>query len=189
MPDYSDLHLSTVRLELRPLRIEDQQALFAIYSDPDFMRYWSSQPWTNLEQAVQLIASDLRDLAEGRHIRLAIVTRADDRLIGTCSLFNINTQCRRAEIGYGIARGCWRKGFMKEAVTALIDHAFQAMSLHRIEADIDPLNKASAASLERLGFVREGLLRERWIVDGKVSDSALYGLLENDWRRNNASVM
>jgi len=49
------------------------------------------------------------------------------------------------------------------------------------EAHIDPRNEASARSLERLGFVREGLLRQRWIVDGVVSDSALYGLLTQDW--------
>ena len=50
-----------------------------------------------------------------------------------------------------------------------------------MEADIDPRNHASARSLERLGFTREGLLRERWIVKGEVSDTALYGLLQREW--------
>ena len=50
-----------------------------------------------------------------------------------------------------------------------------------VEADIDPGNRASARTLERLGFRREGLLRERWIVNGEISDSALYGLLRRDW--------
>lgn len=54
--------------------------------------------------------------------------------------------------------------------------------LNRIEADIDPRNLGSAASLECLGFVREGHLRERWVVDGEVSDSWLHGLLRRDWK-------
>jgi RimJ/RimL family protein N-acetyltransferase len=56
------------------------------------------------------------------------------------------------------------------------------MNLNRVEADIDPRNLASAKSLERLGFTREGFLRERWIVDGVVSDTALYGLLQGVWK-------
>ena len=55
------------------------------------------------------------------------------------------------------------------------------MALNRVEADIDPRNEASARTLERLGFRREGLLRERWIVGDEVSDTALYGLLQRDW--------
>jgi RimJ/RimL family protein N-acetyltransferase len=54
--------------------------------------------------------------------------------------------------------------------------------LHRVEADTDPRNAASLALLERLGFVREGILRERWIVGGEVADSVLLGLLAADWR-------
>lgn len=69
-----------------------------------------------------------------------------------------------------------------EALRALLDHGFGALQLNRIEADIDPRNAASACSLERLGFTREGLLRERWIVDGEVSDTSLYGLLARQWR-------
>ncbi|VWB67210.1 GCN5 family acetyltransferase [Burkholderia territorii] len=71
---------------------------------------------------------------------------------------------------------------MSEAAFALIEHAFGTLNLRRIEADIDPRNVASARLLERLGFVREGLLRDRWIVGDQVSDSALYGLLKSDLR-------
>lgn len=77
---------------------------------------------------------------------------------------------------------------MHEALRCFVDHLFSAVALHRLEADIDPRNAASARSLGRLGFQREGLLRERWIVANEVSDSALYGLLASDWRmRDGAS--
>jgi RimJ/RimL family protein N-acetyltransferase len=70
---------------------------------------------------------------------------------------------------------------MHEALTALLEFAFGDLDLNRVEADIDPRNVASARSLERLGFHKEGHLRERWIVDGEVSDSSLYGLLRSEW--------
>nr|WP_237770715.1 GNAT family protein [Pseudomonas humi] len=68
----------------------------------------------------------------------------------------------------------------------LLDYAFGDLRLNRLEADIDPRNLASAATLERLGFRHEGLLRQRWMVAGEVSDSALYGLLAEDWAQTRA---
>ena len=71
---------------------------------------------------------------------------------------------------------------MHEALRALLDFGFGELDLNRIEADIDPRNGASARTLERLGFTKEGYLRERWIVGDEVSDTALYGLLRREWR-------
>jgi RimJ/RimL family protein N-acetyltransferase len=71
---------------------------------------------------------------------------------------------------------------MHEALQALLSYAFQTLDLNRLEADIDPRNHASARTLERLGFQKEGHLRERWIVDGEISDTWLYGLLRREWQ-------
>ena len=70
---------------------------------------------------------------------------------------------------------------MTEALTAFLGYGFGELDLNRIEADTDPRNLAATSVLEKLGFVREGLLRERWITDGQKSDSAMYGLLRSDW--------
>lgn len=72
-------------------------------------------------------------------------------------------------------------GHATEALHALIDHAFGPLDYNRLEADIDPRNAASARVLERLGFKREGLLRDRWIVNGEISDTEMYGLLRKEW--------
>jgi RimJ/RimL family protein N-acetyltransferase len=181
MPSYADLQIDTPRLLLRPLAAPDAPMLFRIFSDVRVMRYWSGPPWTSPAEAQALIERDRREMAAGEHIRLAIVRKADQRLLGTCSLFNFAPQSRRAEVGYGLATEAWGQGYTQEAVGALLRHAFDTLGLNRVEADIDPRNEASALSLERLGFVKEGHLRERWIVDGEVSDSALYGLLRRDW--------
>ena len=70
---------------------------------------------------------------------------------------------------------------MHEALQALLGFAFHALDLNRLEADIDPRNHASARTLERLGFQREGHMRERWIVKGEVTDTWWYGLLRREW--------
>ena len=123
------------------------------------------------------IARDVAGLASGENLRLGLEHLEGNRLIGQCTLFNRSAICRRAEIGYALASSAWGQGYMNEALKALVRYGFEQLDLNRIEADVDPRNVASTAVLERLGFEREGLLRERWIVSGEVSDSALYGLL------------
>lgn len=179
---FEGIPLRTKRLRLRPYRDSDAAAIFAIRADPKVMRFWSSPPWTSIEQAHELIARDTEAFRNGTHLALAIERSGDEQLIGHCALFNLSRTCRRAEIGYGLASRTWGHGYMNEALNALIDYGFGPMNLNRIEADIDPLNEASAKALERLGFRREGLLHERWIVNGEVSDSAIYGLLHKDWK-------
>jgi RimJ/RimL family protein N-acetyltransferase len=87
----------------------------------------------------------------------------------------------RAEIGYAIGSDYWGKGYMNEALTALIAHAFEVLDLRRLEADVDPRNTRSIRTLERLGFQREGFLRERWHVCGEIQDAFFYGLLRREW--------
>ena len=120
--------------------------------------------------------------ASGESLTCVLELRETGEALGECALFHANEQCRRAEIGFSLRRKYWRGGYMREAASAVIDHAFGTLRLNRLEADIDPRNVASAGLLERLGFAREGLLRERWIVGDEVSDSALYGLLASDRR-------
>ncbi|MNE96708.1 ribosomal-protein-S5-alanine N-acetyltransferase [compost metagenome] len=66
---------------------------------------------------------------------------------------------------------------MGEALEHFVRYLGQGLNMRRLEAEIDPRNQASARTLERLGFVLEGTLRERWCVGGELSDSGLYGLL------------
>lgn len=185
MPNFATLELRTPRLRLRPLRDTDAPALFAICADPQTMRYWSTPAWSTPDIAEALIARDREAMAAGESLRLGLERLGDGGsagpLIGHCSLFNLHPSSRRAETGYLLARTHWGRGLMHEALVALLSHGFGPLALHRIEADIDPRNLASARSLERLGFVREGLLRERWLVGDEVSDSALYGLLAREW--------
>lgn len=181
MHDMPHLPLCTARLMLRPLREGDVGALFTIHSDPVTMRYWDAPIWTSDERGRAMVARDA-DPAGRDYLRLGIEPIASGALIGTCALWRIDAQCRRAEVGYILAAGAWGRGYMQEALGALLDGAFDALDLNRLEADTDPRNERSTRLLARLGFQREGLFRERCIVEGEISDAAMYGLLRRDWR-------
>lgn len=191
MTPFADLLITTPRLTLRPLTEGDADDLFTIFSDPRVMRYWSTSAWTDRDQALRMVASDRESFAGRQDLRLGLVRRDSNRVVGTASLFKIDASHRRAEIGYALAFDQQGAGLMSEALNALVDLAFDHspgapfddLLLHRLEADIDPRNTASASSLTRLGFQLEGTLRERWQVAGEISDSGLYGLLRPDWQR------
>jgi [ribosomal protein S5]-alanine N-acetyltransferase len=182
MPSFSTLTLQTARLDLRPLAPSDDEALLALKSDPVVMRYGSTPPWSEPQVAIDYIQRDLEGMAAGTHVQLAITRREDADLIGMCSFHLLDVQCRRAELGYSLVVSAWGRGYANEAVAALLDWGFGHLELNRVEADIDPRNAASARALERLGFTREGHLRERWIVAGEKSDSLIYGLLADEWK-------
>ena len=133
-------------------------------------------------EARALVMRAQRQAAERTALRWSVVRRRDATVVGTCTLFAFDEQNQHAEIGYALGREHWGQGYMHEALVAVVDWAFRDLRLHRIEADVDPRNAPSVRALERLGFVREGLLRERWHVAGEVSDSLLLGLLRRDWR-------
>ena len=179
LPEGNAIELERVRL--RPIDERDAPALYATYADPQTSRYLSRPPMTGLAQAEEMVAKIKAGYADGTMLQLAVERKDGGAFLGVCLVFHIHAPSARAEIGYILAREHWSRGYMAEALPALVDHAFRAMGLNRLEADIDPRNRASARVLERLGFRQEGLLRERWIVRGEASDSAIYGLLRKEW--------
>ena len=174
--------LTTDRLLLRETAQHDVEAVFAMESDPVAMRYWSKPPMQSILEAWESVASAMSHFQSHTALRWSITRPADDRMLGHLSLFNFSEQSGRADIGYGLAREHWGRGLMNEALTAVVDYAFGPLGLRRLEADVDPRNAASLRALERLGFAREGLLRERWQVGDEISDTVFFGLLAREWR-------
>ena len=175
--------LDADRVTLRPLVADDVYALFGFFSDREVTRYWSRPPMTHLTQARTLLRQIRERYRSGEGMQLGIERKDDGALIGTCTLFHFMGQNRRAELGYVLGSPYWRHGYMHEALQRLVRYAFEDLDLIRLEADIDPRNEASERTLLRLGFVKEGYMRERWIVADVVSDSAVFGLLRREWTR------
>lgn len=174
--------LAAPRVALRWLTEADVGALYGIFSNPTVMRYWSTLPMSDIAQAKKLVADIHEGFRAQRSFQWGVVRLEDDRIIGTCTLFAINESQGRGEVGYALGHEYWGRGYMNEALTALVEFAFRTLAMRRLEADIDPRNAGSLHALERLGFRREGLLRERCQVDGELQDSVVLGLLSHEWR-------
>lgn len=180
-PFFPGIPLSTERLRIRELVSADAEAIFRMFSEPEVMIFWSNGPYTEAKQAVDFIENCLRGYREGSFCQLGVELLDIGEIIGTCTLHSFNRQCRRAELGYVLARPYWGQGYNAEALRRFVTWAFEDLDLHRLEADIHPENEPSRRALKRLGFQSEGYLRERWIVDGVVSDSEVFGLLRSEF--------
>ncbi|ROR94901.1 RimJ/RimL family protein N-acetyltransferase [Sinobacterium caligoides] len=180
---FDTVHLETERVLIRLVKESDSRSLYKIYSDPKAMEYWSSIPFENESQATELVKSAINNFDSGSSLLLAIILKESGELVGTLNLFNVYAESKRAEVGYILSSLFWRKGLMAESFGALIHFCFEHLKLNRLEADIDPDNVASSALLKKHGFKVEGLLKERWIVNGNITDSEVYGLVKSSYNK------
>ena len=173
--------LHTARLRLRPFNDSDADALFALHSNAYVLRYWDAPPWSERARAERFLTASRQMAEEGTGTRLAVDRVSDEAFIGWCSLTRWNPDYRRAPMGYCLDEAAWGHGYATEAARALLEWAFDTLDLNRVQAETDTRNGASAHVLEKLGFRREGTLREDCVVNGDVSDSWVYGLLAREW--------
>jgi RimJ/RimL family protein N-acetyltransferase len=174
--------LDTDRLRLRPFTEADADPLYAMHSNARVLRYWDSPPWTAPDRAERFLAKCRRMAEEGTGARTAIDRRDDGTFLGWCAATRWSPDYRSAALGYCLNESAWGHGYATEAARALLQWAFETLDLNRVQAEVDTRNAASARVLEKLGFVREGTLREDCIVNGEVSDSWVYGLLRREWQ-------
>ncbi|MFT4226015.1 GNAT family N-acetyltransferase [Micropruina sp.] len=174
-------NLLTDRLLLRPFTEADADDLFALQSDPQVLRYWDSPPWTERASIARFMARCEKMAEDGSGARVVIEHRSGGAFLGWCTVSSWNPDFRSASLGYILSQDAWGHGYATEAARALLRWAFDTLDLNRVQAEADTRNLASARVLEKLGFVREGTLREDCIVNGDVSDTWVYGLLRREW--------
>lgn len=168
--------LSTDRLVLRQLVLDDAAALFLALSDELVMRYWSSGPHQNQQETREYLAWNAEQGAD--HKCWAITT---DGNVALGWIILMPHRKDTFELGYILAREYWGNGYAAEAVRAVLDFAFSQLSARRISADVDPDNKGSVILLEKLGFQLEGHLRAEWETHIGIRDSLIFGMLAKDW--------
>jgi ribosomal-protein-alanine N-acetyltransferase len=110
LPAFDQVVLQTKRLLLRPLRETDAPSLLAIFSDARFMQFGTTRSWTSIDEARAMINRDIKAMASGERIRLGIERDEDKALIGICTLFDWDKECRSAEVGYGLISNAWGRG-------------------------------------------------------------------------------
>jgi ribosomal-protein-alanine N-acetyltransferase len=172
------MRLETPRLFLRRFEDADFDEVHAYAQDPEVTRYQSWGP--NDEAATRAFLERSQDLfqpPDADDLEFAIVERKSGSVIGGCGIHSRRRPYREYEMGWTLARSCWRQGFGSEAATAVIDYAFDAINAHRVFAQIDTENDASIALAEKLGFVREGHQRLDTLIRGEWRDTLIYARL------------
>ncbi len=175
--------LDSERLHLRPIREDDLPDLYAVFADPDVMRYWTRPPMRDIAEARAFLAEIAQHFDARTGFKWGITRKDNDRVIGTASLFRLDTPHNTAEIGYALGSAHWGNGYAAEAVRRVCQFGFEDLALRRIEADINPRHHASIHVVEKAGFQREGVLRERYIYNGEIQDVVYYGLLAREFVR------
>jgi RimJ/RimL family protein N-acetyltransferase len=177
------MQLTTERLILREFVETDWQAVLAYQSNPRYLQYY---PWDSVSaESVRMFVNTFITW-QHEHPRtkyqLAIVSRADGQLLGTCGLRLETFNAHEGELGYELAPACWGQGYATEAAYAMLAFGFEEVQLHRIRAFCIAENHASTRVLEKLGLQCEGRIREKYWMKYHWWDVLLYGMLESEWR-------
>ena len=183
-----ELPLTTDRLRLRSYRETDAEAHLPIYSREDVSRFLLQDPWTpevaETEIAKLLTRTGLE--TESRTLALVIETAGGlyslegSRVIGDIALWLEDGSDEKAEIGWILDPAASGHGFATEAAIAVLNVAFDHYGLHRVFAQMDSRNTASAKLARRIGMREEAHLRKDWWSKGEWTDTLIFGMLASD---------
>lgn len=173
--------LTTERLVLRQVRAEDSPTVFAFKGNPDVTTQYAREPHASLDQTSDWLQRVQESNAQSDDFMWAVTLKSEERLIGTCLLWNVDLKAQCGELGYELHPDYGRRGMMSEAVAAVVAFGFNELGLHRIEANTFAKNASSTRLLEKLGFTLEGNLRQRVYFRGEYLDQLYYGLLKEEW--------
>ena len=170
--------IETDRLKLRPYSFEDVEDVLSYATDSKWALYVPvPQPYTRAD-AEEFLA---RQLSQDSNERVSWAIECAGSAVGGANI-GFDFKNRVGAIGYSIARRLWGRGLTTEAAAAVIDHAFAAYpDLNRIRASADERNVGSLRVMEKLGMIREGLLRQDQYLRGEFRNTVLCGLLRCEW--------
>ncbi len=183
--------LETRRLRLRPLTLDDEGDLLPYHADPEIVRYipWPVRTRELVRAALMKYAGRTRMSETGDGIVLGIVEKRSGTVIGEMNVQIASRADAQGEFGYVVARAFANRGYATEAAAAVLDYAFDALGLHRVSAQIDTRNAASAAVAAKLGMRREAEFRENEWFKGEWTSSWIYAILAAEWRAARASMV
>ena len=167
--------LTTDRLTLRPLALDDATALFAVFQDAETMRYWHELPHRNVGTTRTMIQDMLRPTD---NCWWAICLAADAPAIGFVGYLGATAL---PGMGYILRADCWRQGYATEAVQAAVDYGFRQLTFDRIELWIHEQNRASQALAHKLGFAYRGQFMQKFNHADAAHATLVYGLLAAEW--------
>jgi RimJ/RimL family protein N-acetyltransferase len=181
----SDISIKTDRLILRPFEKADLDAVLDYYSLPDVQRYldWKARDSGEASTAFNAMRKQTRLMRPGDILTLAVVRKADDKVIGHVSLCWTDATAAQGEIRFALGPAFRRKGYGSEAVAAIVNVAFDQYKLHRVFARAAGENEASARLLRRLGMRLEAHYREHALFQGEWDEELHFAILDREWAR------
>jgi ribosomal-protein-alanine N-acetyltransferase len=179
-PAPDELEVRGPDLTLRYARFEDAPRLFELASDPEVTRFFSWGPYSHQKEAETYIGSLVSKRIQGAMLEFVIEHRAEG-VIGVTGLSEFSLRDRRAVVGTWHGQKWWGTGANRQSKALVLALAFRALGLERVTAWCSTDNGRSQAALERIGFVREGLLRHWHMHAGEPKDVLAYGMLRADY--------
>ncbi len=167
-------------LTLRYATPDDAAALFELGSDPVVTRFFSWGPYQRIEEPLAYVGTLAGRRERGEQLDLLVVHR-EDGPIGVVGLSELSRRDRRAVVGTWLGRRWWGSGANRECKALIAQLAFARLGLERLGAYADVENARSQAALERIGFVREGVLRAFHRHGAQVHDVVTFSLLRSEW--------
>ncbi len=174
--------LETSHLILRELRLSDAEDQLEYAQDDEVAAFGLWKPQKTLQENLDDIQESIRHYAAGDYFSWAVEHRADHKMIGRIQLGAYNAADARADLGYAYNRRYWGKGYATEAAQAVLKIGFESLKLHRVGAKVLPDNVGSIRVLEKLGFQREGVVRQAYSLRGPYEDLLCYSILAPEWR-------
>jgi RimJ/RimL family protein N-acetyltransferase len=181
--DVRPIILEGTAVRLEPLGMPHAADLLAAAQDPSIWSYMPEDPSASPAAMGDWIARSLQLQEIGTQLPFAIVDRASGRAVGSTRYLNIVPHDRGLEIGWTwLARAARRSIVNTECKYLLLRHAFEALGAIRVQLKTDRRNEISQRAIERLGAVREGVLRKHMIVQGgHQRDSVMYSVVDDEW--------
>jgi len=174
--------IKTKRLVLRPFKPEDAEKMFLNWAnDPEVTRYLTWDAHKDLDETRSALSTWVQSYEEESYYHWAIEFEGEP--IGGIGLANVSDIDCKAYIGYCLGRAFWNKGFMSEALEAMLDFLFLEVGFNKLSAFHDTENPASGRVMEKVGMKQEGILRqEKRKRDGRFADMRLLAVLQEEWK-------
>ena len=176
-------NIETKRLLLRRIDNNDVEEVLALRGNLETMKYIPRPLAKTTEDALEHIAMIEDKIVNNTGINWGITIKGNSKIIGIIGHYRISQENHRAEIGYMSFPEFNGKGYMSEAIKAVVAYGFEKMDLHSIEAIIDPENIASERVLQKNGFVKEAHILENELWKGKFLDTVIYSLLRRNFKK------
>lgn len=181
--------LTGKRSKLVPLNREHTQALFEAGNYPEIWTYMP-QNSSSLEDMEEIVEGALAQMVTGAELPFSIVDQMSGKIVGSTRFLDISPANRSLEIGWTwLTPEVWRTRINTECKYLLLKHCFETLGTIRVQLKTDSRNLRSQAAMERIGAIREGVLRKHRILpDGYIRDSVYFSIVDDEWPKVKARL-